>query len=222
MVDTNGSYFFRFLLFILVLPHLFLSCFLPYASLLLIPGCSLFYLSLLHPASHSYNLPPTIPCYMSFFSLFVSAAGQLSQSAHLALQLPYTVLGLGRSANFLDHLFVGIPRPPGGKVQTYLLTHAHRHLPYGGRWEESWVERPRERMSMQMAWFTSTCSRPVSETGNIVSDTLDQPRLIRKTCLKPNYIYNSLQFLVEMNSRGRKTPANFIVNHSIYDFMKDY
>uniref|UniRef100_A0A452TP53 Integrin alpha FG-GAP repeat containing 1 n=1 Tax=Ursus maritimus TaxID=29073 RepID=A0A452TP53_URSMA len=32
------------------------------------------------------------------------SAGQLSQSAHLALQLPYNVLGLGRSANFLDHL----------------------------------------------------------------------------------------------------------------------
>ncbi|KAL7833372.1 hypothetical protein AOLI_G00283320 [Acnodon oligacanthus] len=44
-----------------------------------------------------------------------SFAGQLSQSAHLSLQLPYTVLGLGRSANFLDHLFVGIPRPPGVK-----------------------------------------------------------------------------------------------------------
>ncbi|TRY56730.1 hypothetical protein DNTS_012990, partial [Danionella cerebrum] len=44
--------------------------------------------------------------------------GQLSQSAHLALQLPYTVLGLGRSANFLDHLYVGIPRPPGGKTLT--------------------------------------------------------------------------------------------------------
>uniref|UniRef100_A0A8B9HQP7 Integrin alpha FG-GAP repeat containing 1 n=1 Tax=Astyanax mexicanus TaxID=7994 RepID=A0A8B9HQP7_ASTMX len=41
-----------------------------------------------------------------------ASAGQLSQSAHLSLQLPYTVLGLGRSANFLDHLFVGIPRPP--------------------------------------------------------------------------------------------------------------
>uniref|UniRef100_A0A8C5ZMX3 Integrin alpha FG-GAP repeat containing 1 n=1 Tax=Marmota marmota marmota TaxID=9994 RepID=A0A8C5ZMX3_MARMA len=41
------------------------------------------------------------------------SAGQLSQSAHLALQLPYNVLGLGRSANFLDHLYVGIPRPSG-------------------------------------------------------------------------------------------------------------
>uniref|UniRef100_UPI003AAF0B4A T-cell immunomodulatory protein-like n=1 Tax=Centroberyx gerrardi TaxID=166262 RepID=UPI003AAF0B4A len=42
-----------------------------------------------------------------------ASAGQLSQSAHLSLQLPYTVLGLGRSANFLDHLYVGIPRLPG-------------------------------------------------------------------------------------------------------------
>ncbi|TKS69709.1 T-cell immunomodulatory protein [Collichthys lucidus] len=29
------------------------------------------------------------------------------------VKLPYTVLGLGRSANFLDHLFVGIPRQSG-------------------------------------------------------------------------------------------------------------
>ncbi|XP_053904852.1 T-cell immunomodulatory protein isoform X2 [Malaclemys terrapin pileata] len=43
------------------------------------------------------------------------SAGQLSQSAHFALQLPYNVLGLGRSANFLDHLYVGIPRPLGEK-----------------------------------------------------------------------------------------------------------
>ncbi|XP_054627170.1 T-cell immunomodulatory protein isoform X2 [Dunckerocampus dactyliophorus] len=42
-----------------------------------------------------------------------ASAGQLSQSAHFSLQLPYTVLGLGRSANFLDHLVVGIPRRPG-------------------------------------------------------------------------------------------------------------
>ncbi|XP_064414580.1 T-cell immunomodulatory protein isoform X2 [Latimeria chalumnae] len=44
-----------------------------------------------------------------------ASAGQLSQSAHLSLQLPYNVLGLGRSANFLDHLYVGIPRPLGEK-----------------------------------------------------------------------------------------------------------
>lgn len=44
-----------------------------------------------------------------------ASAGQLSQSAHFALQLPYNVLGLGRSANFLDHLYVGIPLLTGEK-----------------------------------------------------------------------------------------------------------
>lgn len=52
-------------------------------------------------------------------SLFLPAAGQLSQSAHFSLQLPYTVLGLGRSANFLDHLFVGIPQQPGETVRKH-------------------------------------------------------------------------------------------------------
>lgn len=55
------------------------------------------------------------------FSFLMNLAGQLSQSAHLALQLPYNVLGLGRSANFLDHLYVGIPRPSGEKVSECVL-----------------------------------------------------------------------------------------------------
>lgn len=172
MDDTNGSYFFCFLLFhlILPLPRLIMSCFIPYTSS---PSHS----AVFSFTFHSSTLNPTLsllqfnPCPSLSLSLSPPAAGQLSQSAHLALQLPYTVLGLGRSANFLDHLFVGIPRPPGGKVQTYLITHTHRHSPYGGRREESWVERPRERKNMQMAWFTSTCFCPVSEKGNIVSDT---------------------------------------------------
>lgn len=78
-------------------------------------------------------LSPLLQFHPDPLSLSLSAAGQLSQSAHLSLQLPYTVLGLGRSANFLDHLFVGIPRPPGVKVQTYILTHAHTQGAYGGR-----------------------------------------------------------------------------------------
>ncbi|KAG8001335.1 T-cell immunomodulatory protein, partial [Nibea albiflora] len=49
----------------------------------------------------------------TFFDIYEDVTGQLSQSAHFSLQLPYTVLGLGRSANFLDHLFVGIPRQSG-------------------------------------------------------------------------------------------------------------
>eukprot|EP00058_Branchiostoma_floridae_P008635 XP_002594123.1 hypothetical protein BRAFLDRAFT_118775 [Branchiostoma floridae] len=42
-----------------------------------------------------------------------SSAAQLSQTAHLALQLPYTVFGLGRTPNFVDELWVEIPAPPG-------------------------------------------------------------------------------------------------------------
>lgn len=37
--------------------------------------------------------------------------GQLSQSAHLSLQLPYVLFGLGRAANFVDTLTVSIPVP---------------------------------------------------------------------------------------------------------------
>ena len=39
-----------------------------------------------------------------------SRATQLCQSAHMALQLPYTVFGLGRNWNFVDKLEVGIPK----------------------------------------------------------------------------------------------------------------
>ena len=35
--------------------------------------------------------------------------GQLSQSAHFALQLPYVMFGLGQTPNFVDEVGVGIP-----------------------------------------------------------------------------------------------------------------
>jgi integrin alpha FG-GAP repeat containing protein 1 len=41
-------------------------------------------------------------------SLQEAAATQLSQSAHMALQLPYTLFGLGRNWNFVEVLQVGI------------------------------------------------------------------------------------------------------------------
>ncbi|CAH1270299.1 ITFG1 [Branchiostoma lanceolatum] len=46
-----------------------------------------------------------------------SSAAQLSQTAHLALQLPYTVFGLGRTPNFVDELWVEIPAPPGKEAR---------------------------------------------------------------------------------------------------------
>lgn len=37
-----------------------------------------------------------------------STSAQIPQSGYFALQLPYTVLGLGRTANFVDSLTVGL------------------------------------------------------------------------------------------------------------------
>ena len=42
-------------------------------------------------------------------------ATQLSQSAHFALQLPYTLFGLGQMPNFVDQLYVGTPTPNNTK-----------------------------------------------------------------------------------------------------------
>ena len=43
-------------------------------------------------------------------TLFFFSASQLSQSAYLPLQLPYSVFGLGQTPNFIDKLEVGIPK----------------------------------------------------------------------------------------------------------------
>ena len=37
------------------------------------------------------------------------ADSQFSQTAHFALQTPYTVFGLGQTPNFIDELSVGLP-----------------------------------------------------------------------------------------------------------------
>jgi len=38
-----------------------------------------------------------------------ASAGLLTQLTHFALQMPTTVFGLGRSPNFVDSLYVGLP-----------------------------------------------------------------------------------------------------------------
>ncbi|XP_014670356.1 PREDICTED: T-cell immunomodulatory protein-like [Priapulus caudatus] len=55
-------------------------------------------------------------------SLQTSRATQLSQSAHFALQLPYTVFGLGQTPNFVDTIRVGIPHPQGEDVRQHEWT----------------------------------------------------------------------------------------------------
>ena len=49
------------------------------------------------------------------------AASQLSQSAYLPLQLPYTVFGLGQTPNFIDKLQVGIPKNSQVCLRGYLF-----------------------------------------------------------------------------------------------------
>ncbi|KAF2366867.1 hypothetical protein FHG87_002377 [Trinorchestia longiramus] len=81
------------------------------------------FLKVLVPSGHCYESCPngvipygTNPAGPSFRyyittaddSMQVSAATQLSQSAHMALQLPYTLFGLGRNWNFVEVLQVGI------------------------------------------------------------------------------------------------------------------
>jgi len=39
----------------------------------------------------------------------MSEGGQLSQSAHFALQLPYVMFGLGQTPNFVEEVRVGVP-----------------------------------------------------------------------------------------------------------------
>ncbi|XP_077479037.1 T-cell immunomodulatory protein [Stigmatopora argus] len=76
-----------------------------------------------------------------------ASAGQLSQSAHFSLQLPYTVLGLGRSANFLDHLVVGIPRrlgeeDSGRKEWTAIIPNSQLIvIPYPHNQPSSWTAK---------------------------------------------------------------------------------
>jgi hypothetical protein len=42
------------------------------------------------------------------YTRVVSYAVQLSQSSHMALQLPYVIFGLGTTPNFVEYLTVGI------------------------------------------------------------------------------------------------------------------
>eukprot|EP00920_Eleutheroschizon_duboscqi_P000098 GHVT01000429.1.p1 GENE.GHVT01000429.1~~GHVT01000429.1.p1 ORF type:complete len:349 (-),score=8.31 GHVT01000429.1:402-1448(-) len=73
------------------------------------------------PFSYGVNVPGPVISYDTTKydgALMKSCATQLSQSAHHALQLPYTIFGLGQTANFLDTLKVGIPRSPGTDVRS--------------------------------------------------------------------------------------------------------
>ena len=60
------------------------------------------------------NLPGQTICYrtqrqvLESFTEVQSCAAQLPQTAHHALQLPYTIFGLGLAPNFLDFVYVNV------------------------------------------------------------------------------------------------------------------
>ena len=66
------------------------------------------------------NLPGPVISYRTTKSngeLQLARSAQLSQSAHQALQLPYTIFGLGHTPNFVEVLQVGLSHPDANRRQ---------------------------------------------------------------------------------------------------------
>ncbi|KAG7153499.1 T-cell immunomodulatory protein-like, partial [Homarus americanus] len=95
-----------------------------------------------------------------------SRATQLSQTAHHALQLPYTVFGLGRNWNFVEVMEVGIPK---GNISDTLKSSFTQIIPnsqlivipYPMDEPNSWVSKlfitPSKAMLMTAGALVGTC-----------------------------------------------------------------
>ncbi len=137
------------------------------------PLSSLFHLSLLHL---NPTLPPTIPPHTSCPSLSLPPSLSLSLCSGAAQPVGSSraPAALHRARSGTQRQLPGSPvcgHPPAPWREGTDIPHTCSQTLAIWR-EESWVERPRERKSMQMAWFTSTCSFSVSENRNVVSDIL--------------------------------------------------
>jgi hypothetical protein len=62
-----------------------------------------------------YNYLLTVVYLTNNYLFCFFTASQLSQSSHLALQLPFTIFGLGSTANFVDSLIIGIDMEENGQ-----------------------------------------------------------------------------------------------------------
>ncbi|KAL3859721.1 hypothetical protein ACJMK2_009923 [Sinanodonta woodiana] len=94
------------------------------------------------------------------------AATQMSQSAYMALQLPYTLFGLGQTPNFVDSLDVGVPHPANGKPRhrtwTSIIPNSQLIvIPYPLDEPNSWSNRlfvtPSRLMLLTGAALLGTC-----------------------------------------------------------------
>jgi hypothetical protein len=74
------------------------------------------------------------------FDSFQSAGAQLTQTAHFALQLPYTIFGLGMAPNFVDYLWVNI----SGKTHSWpqIIPNSQLYIiPYPPNQPDSWAAK---------------------------------------------------------------------------------
>lgn len=95
-----------------------------------------------------------------------SRATQLSQTAHYALQLPYTVFGLGRNWNFVEALKVGIPKGNNSETLSSSFTQIIPNsqlivIPYPREHPSLWVSKlfitPSKAMLMTAGALVGTC-----------------------------------------------------------------
>lgn len=95
-----------------------------------------------------------------------SRATQLAQTAHFALQLPYTVFGLGRNWNFVEVMKVGIPKGNNSNTLTSSFTQIIPNsqlivIPYPMEYPDLWVSKlfitPSKAMLMTAAALVGTC-----------------------------------------------------------------
>ena len=95
-----------------------------------------------------------------------SRATQLSQTAHHALQLPYTVFGLGRNWNFVEELKVGIPKGNNSETLSSSFTQIIPNsqlivIPYPRAHPDRWVSKlfitPSKAMLMTAGALVGTC-----------------------------------------------------------------
>eukprot|EP00794_Sanderia_malayensis_P018625 gene18625-20502_t len=95
----------------------------------------------------------------------VCAAVLLSNSAHFSLQLPYTLFGLGRSPNFVEHVQVGISQG-SGKVDR---THSWPSLIPNS--QVIVIPFPPDKPSEWMAKLLVTPSKLLLQTGGVLIGT---------------------------------------------------
>ena len=80
-------------------------------------------------APYGTNSPGAMVCYQlvnSYSNQMKSCGGQLSQVSNFALQMPYSVFGLGQFANYIETIFVSIPT---GNTTVKLKKHLEKIVP---------------------------------------------------------------------------------------------